>query len=308
MRTIDITRSTRELISIYTTQDTRQLLRDHLELTKIRICIMALLMAALGYWLGSKNNGISWGHLTVSLLGIALVGAASGIINQYLERDLDTQMHRTENRPLPAKRLSHRYAIRLGCGIGALGELILLLFVNPVTAVLGALTLFFYLGIYTQAKRVSPISTLIGAIPGALPPLMGWTSSFGIIHWEGLLLFLVVFCWQLPHFLAIGWRYRYDYARAGFPILPVVDATGRDTARKIIIYLLALAVAAALPSWLGVTGTAYLIGTSIATSVFLVSGICLAYFRNTLSAKGVFFVSIAYLPVWAILFVWDLNR
>ncbi|MBI1861539.1 MAG: protoheme IX farnesyltransferase, partial [Deltaproteobacteria bacterium] len=166
----------------------------------------------------------------------------------------------------------------------------------------------FYLGIYTPSKRLSPYSTLIGAIPGALPPLMGWTSSYGILHWEGFVLFMVLFLWQVPHFLAIAWLYQSDYSRAGLPVLPVVDPGGRAVARQVIFYLLALTIVVALPTHWGLTGRVYLVGTTIASITFLISGIFLARNKTMKSARGVFFVSIAYLPVWAILMVCDLIR
>ena len=254
----------------------RQHFSDHLELAKFRICILALMMATLGYWLGVGSGTFRPWHFIVSLLGIALVGVSSGFLNQYLERDVDGKMWRTLNRPLPGERISPGYVLKVGFVVGFLGELILLVFVNPVTAVLGGFTLLFYLGIYTPSKRVSPNSTLIGAIPGALPPLMGWTSSYGMLHWEGFVLFLVLFLWQIPHFLAIAWLYQADYSRAGMPVLPVVDPGGRATARQALFYLVALAFVVALPTYWGLTGRVYLVGTTIASTVFLGSGIFLA--------------------------------
>ncbi len=283
----------------------KQILSDHLELAKIRICVLALLMATLGYWLGGRSGDFNVGHYLISLLGIALVGISSGVLNQYLEIDVDGKMWRTLNRPLPAERMRPQYVLKFGFATGLLGEFILLVFVNPVTAVLGGTTLLFYLGIYTPSKRLSPNSTLIGAIPGALPPLMGWTASNGMLHWEGLLLFLILFLWQIPHFLAIAWLYQADYSRAGLPVLPVVDPGGLSTGRHVILYLVMLTLVACLPTVWGLTGRTYLMGMLAASGVFLVSGIALAHYRSMKTARGVFYVSIIYLPVWAALMVLD---
>ncbi len=286
------------------TPQTKQYLNDLFEMTKPRICLLALSMAALGYFLGSEGP-LLWGRLAWTLLGLALVGAACGAINQFQERDIDALMWRTMNRPLPSGRMLPAHALWMGVITAVMGECVLLWFVNSVTALLGAFTLFFYLGIYTPSKRVSSLSTLIGAIPGALPPLMGWTASHGVVTVEGLLLFAILFLWQIPHFLAIAWIYREDYARARLPILSVVDVEGSSTAKQIILYSIVLLPLTLVPSLWGVTGHIYFLGAFALGICFLLYGIRLAVQRNHYSARQLFLVSIFYLPLLGLLMVWD---
>jgi heme o synthase len=278
--------------------------KDYLELTKPRICLLALMMSTLGFFLGSVGpvNSVS---LVWSLLGIALIGASSGILNQYLEREWDGQMWRTLNRPLPSGRVTPERALSLGLLTGGIGETILLFAVNPVTAVLGATTLLFYLGIYTPSKRVSSLSTLIGAIPGAMPPLLGWTAAHGTVGAQGMLLFAILFVWQIPHFLAIAWIYREDYARGNFPVLPVVDEKGTDTANQVVIYSLLLLPLTLVPSAWGEAGRIYFYGALTLGILFLVQAIYLAVYRSKLYARRLFFASILYLPLLGFLMVWD---
>jgi heme o synthase len=278
--------------------------KDYLELTKPRICLLALMMSTLGFILGSVGP-VNPVRLFWSLLGIGLVGAASGILNQYIEREWDGQMWRTLNRPLPSGRVSPDHALHLGLLTGAIGETILLFAVNPVTAVLGATTLLFYLGIYTPSKRVSSLSTLIGAIPGAMPPLLGWTAAQGTLGAQGMLLFAILFVWQIPHFLAIAWIYREDYARGNFPVLPVIDEQGSDTAKQVIIYSLVLLPLTLVPAAWGVAGKIYFYGALVLGSLFLVQGIFLAVYRSKPYARRLFFASILYLPLLGFLMVWD---
>ncbi len=277
---------------------------DILELTKPRICVLALLMTTLGYVLGQKGE-FSLSHFIFSLLGTGLVGAGSCIFNQYAEIDTDAKMLRTMNRPLPTGRLSSALALRLGVGMSVLGIVILLMTVNAVTSILGAVTVLLYLGVYTPSKRISPLSTLIGAIPGAMPPLMGWTAANGNFSAEGFLLFAILFIWQIPHFLAIGWLYREDYGRADMPILSVVDTAGLATSKQVILYSLALMPLTLVPTLWGMTGTSYLVGAVFLNLIFLGFGICLAWQRNKTWARALFLVSILYLPALGGLMVWD---
>ncbi len=285
-------------------QSRRELVRDYFEMTKPRICLLALVMTTLGFFLASPGS-IDRGLLFWSLLGISLVGGASGVLNQYIERDLDGKMWRTLERPLPAGRIEPAKALWFGVILTAMGEAILLVAVNPVTAVLGALTLLFYLGIYTPAKRVSSMSTLIGAIPGAMPPLLGWAAARGQIGPEGLVLFGILFLWQIPHFLAIAWIYREDYSRANFPILTVLDEQGAVTARQVIIYTLVLLPLTLVPTAWGVAGRVYFFGALVLGVGFLVQAILLAVQRTKVQARRLFFASLIYLPVLGILMVWD---
>jgi heme o synthase len=188
---------------------------------------------------------------------------------------------------------------------GLVGELVLLLMVNSVTAVLGGLTLLFYLGIYTPSKKVSSMSTLIGAIPGAMPPLMGWTSSYGFIAPEGLLLFSILFIWQIPHFLAIAWIYREDYARGGFPILSVVDEDGRYVAKQVVLYSIVLLPLTLVPTIWDISGEQYFVGALFLGLCFIGLGIRLALNRVYENARLLFLYSVIYLPILSVLMVWD---
>lgn len=279
-------------------------LSDYLEMTKPGICVLAMAMATLGFWLGSPNGIVAVPFL-LSLIGIALVGASSGVLNQYIERDLDAQMWRTLNRPLPAGRIKPSHALVFGLVLAVLGEGVLLFGVNPITAVLGAVTLFIYLGVYTPAKRVSSLSTLIGAIPGAMPPLLGWTAAQGQLGAHGLILFAILFIWQIPHFLAIAWIYREDYSRANFPILTVVDHRGGATVRQILLYSIILVPITLIPTVRGLAGHYYFCGAIFLGLFFLSQGVWLAIHRTKSQARRLFFASIIYLPVLGVLMAWD---
>lgn len=283
-------------------------INDIIELTKPRICLLALMMASLGFLLGTPSGHFDGGLFLATLTGLGLVGAGCGALNQYLERDLDARMWRTMNRPLPAGRLAPSVALIVGFSASLIGEFVLLFGVNSVTAVLGGLTLLFYLGIYTPSKRVSSMSTLLGAIPGAMPPLMGWTASHGGVSSEGLLLFAILFLWQIPHFLSIAWIYREDYGRAGLPILSVVDEKGIATAKQIVLYSVVLLPLSLVPSLWGVTGTAYFYGALILGVIFLVYGLGMAVYRSKWHARRLFLVSIMYLPLLGVLMYWDRIR
>ncbi len=278
--------------------------RDLFEMTKPRICLLALTMSALGYFCGSSGNASMSGLVTL-IVGLGFIGASSGILNQYLERDIDARMWRTMNRPLPAERFPEGDAIVWGFVFAILGEFTLLFFINSITAVLGALTLFLYLAVYTPSKRVSSLSTLIGAIPGAMPPLMGFTAAYGRVGAEGFLLFVILFLWQIPHFLAIAWLYRDDYQRAGLPILSVVDSSGVRTAKHVILYSAVLCPLTLVPAIWKVTGPYYFVGSIVLGILFFACGMCLAFKRNEFYARLLFVTSIFYLPALGLMMVWD---
>lgn len=277
---------------------------DLIDLTKPRICVLALLMAALGFAIGSPSQ-MDLPRLFWTLVGLGLVGASSGAFNQFIEKDIDARMWRTLNRPLPSGRLKDQHALWFGFLAAVLGEVILLVGVNALTSILGGLTLLLYLGMYTPSKRTTPLSTLIGAIPGALPPLMGYTAARGSLEREGFWLFGILFIWQIPHFLAIAWIYREDYRRASLPILSVVDLAGNTTAKQVLTYSLALLPFTLVPAVWGTMGNVYLYGALILGLLFLVSGILLAWKRTIYYARLLFVVSILYLPLLAALMVWD---
>lgn len=281
--------------------------RSWWELTKPRLTALAVLMGVLGFSLSRSLGDLpfSWPAFLGMLVGICLVGISCSALNQYLERDLDARMRRTERRPLPAGQIAPAKALRLGVLTGLVGTLVLLVLTNALTAVLGAATLLFYLGVYTPAKRLSTLSTLVGAIPGAMPPLLGWTAGSGELTPEGFLLFGILFLWQIPHFLAIGWIYREDYARAPFPVLPVTDATGAETARQALCYTLALVPVTLLPAYWGMAGTVYFVGALALGLALLALVVALARSHAVSDARRVFFFTLLYLPALTGLMIWD---
>lgn len=277
---------------------------DLVTLTKPRIVILALMMASLGYFLGQPGY-FSWFTFLSMLVGTALVGMAACTFNQHAEIDLDKKMKRTQNRPLPSGRVDPLIAIQLGWVSAILGEIILGLFVNPTTAILGAITLFSYVALYTPSKLLNPFSTLIGAIPGAIPPLMGWAAARDSISGFGLVLFGILFLWQIPHFLAIGWIYREDYSKASVPILTAVDNTGFFTAKQSVLYTLALLPLTLVPTLWGISGVYYFAGALLLGSLFFISTLYLSIEKNIKAARWLFFISILYLPLLGGLMLWD---
>ncbi len=277
---------------------------DLVQMTKPRICVLALLMATLGYMMGSHTTLSGW-HFFFTLLGTGLVGASSCIFNQVVEKEVDSLMWRTQNRPIPTGRINSVEAVKLAALMGVLGEIILLIAVNSVTAILGAITLLTYVGVYTPSKKTTPMSTLIGAIPGAMPPLMGWTASYGSVSIQGLVLFMILFLWQIPHFLAIAWLYKEDYARASLPILSVVDKNGSATSKQVILYSIVLLPLTLVPTVWGITGVSYLWGALVLGLLYLLCGVLLSVYQTRAYARLLFLVSIIYLPVLGFLMVWD---
>lgn len=277
------------------------------ELIKARLTALVVLTTLVGFYLGWRGP-MDYPLLFHVLFGTGLLASGAAALNQFLERDLDGKMQRTEHRPLPAGRLRPETALLFGgvCSVLGLGHLALL--VNWWTSFLGALTLVSYLFVYTPLKRVTTLNTVIGGVPGALPPLMGWVAARGEIPVEGWALFAIQFFWQVPHFLAIAWLYREDYARAGFVMLPVVDAGGAATGRQAVSYALGLLPVSLCPAWLGVVGPLYAAGALVLGAAFLVCAIRFARQLSRSSARQLFFASILYLPVLLGLMVIDKVR
>jgi protoheme IX farnesyltransferase len=239
--------------------------RDYAELVKLRVTSLIVMTAWTGYFLGAAKSGVSslgWGLLH-ALLGIGLVSGGTAALNEVVERDIDALMRRTAGRPLPSKRMSVAQAIIIASTMIAGGTLYLALMTNLLTVALTLATAAIYMLAYTPLKRVSPICTFIGAVPGAMPPLLGWTAARGAIEAEGLVLFAIVFCWQFPHFYSIAWMYREDYANAKIRMLPVVEENGSWTRREIIGYSLALIPATLLPALMHMAGRAYLVSAIV---------------------------------------------
>jgi protoheme IX farnesyltransferase len=276
---------------------TRTRAADYLELFKPRIAVMALATVAAGVWLAA-DSAPSWMILCHTLFGSALVAAGSSALNQFLERDTDALMRRTENRPLPAGRLSPLEVLCAGTCLGAGGVLYLAATLkSPLAAGIAALTFVSYVFVYTPLKRVTSLNTLIGAIPGALPPVIGWAAVRGTLNAEIVAVFTIMFLWQVPHFLAIAWIYREDYGRAGMCMLPVIDGDGAMSGRQMVGYCLALIPVSLLPVLVGRAGTVYTIGAIILGSGFLATALLFMRGRTMSQARGVLRASLIYLPV-----------
>lgn len=237
------------------------LLRDYSELVKLRVTSLIVMTAWAGYFMGSAKSGFSsWGWgLFHALLGIGLVSGGTAAMNEVIERDVDSLMRRTAQRPLPSKRMGMTQGMMIASLMVFGGGAYLAVMTNTLTVALTMLTAVIYLAAYTPLKRVSTICTFIGAIPGAMPPLLGWTAARGKIEPEAIVLFAIVFCWQFPHFYSIAWMYRDDYANAKIRMLPVVEENGVKTRREIIGYSLALIPATVLPALMHMAGRVYLV-------------------------------------------------
>ncbi|MBI1953839.1 MAG: protoheme IX farnesyltransferase [Candidatus Omnitrophica bacterium] len=266
------------------------------ELAKPRLTLLAVAVSLVGFLFGSSHGALDPLRLLAELLGVTLVGAGAGALNQYLERGPDALMNRTKNRPLPSGRLSPPEALGAGVLTSAAGILILWRWTFPLAGWLAAATLAAYLFLYTPLKARSALCTLAGAVPGALPPLIGWAASGGSLNTEAWLLFGILFLWQLPHFLAIAWTHREDYRRAGFKMLPVLDPEGWMTGRQITLYTLALIPVSLLHAAVGSFGILYFFAALAAGGFFFSLGVSTACLRSLASARRLFVGSLIYLP------------
>jgi protoheme IX farnesyltransferase len=274
----------------------RRSLRDFCELAKPRMNLLVVATTLVGYYM-SRAGLDDYGRLLLTLVGTALTAGSAGALNQYAERGFDALMPRTANRPLPAGRLRAIEALLFGLALAVAGVLVLAVFVNLLTALIGASTIAIYLLIYTPAKRRTPLCTIIGAIPGAMPAMMGFTAADGVISAQAVALFAIVFLWQIPHFLAIAIIYRRDYADGGFSMLPVVDRHLDLTGRLILLYSIALGAATLIPVFLGMAGSSYCTAAVVLGSAF--SGFAFACARSKThgSARHLFLASIVFLPL-----------
>lgn len=280
-------------------------LADLKELTKPGITLMVVLTAGLGFLL-AEQEGISFLLLVNTLVGTGLVSAGASVLNQVLERETDGLMRRTAQRPLPAGRMGPDAALLFGVTLGVAGLAQLALAVNLLTALLGAVALAGYVFVYTPLKRVSSLATVIGAIPGAIPPMMGWSAVRNEIDLAAWVLFGILFFWQMPHFLAIAWLCRDDYRDAGFPMLTVGDTAGLRTARQVLLYGAVLVPVSLMPSLLGLMGTVYFVGALALGLAYLGFGLGFARSRTTPGARWLMLASILYFP--AVLLVMLLDR
>jgi len=283
----------------------REKLSAYLELTKPRITFLIVLTAAAGFCLGASGS-INYLLLTHAMIGIALLSSGIATLNQYMERELDARMRRTANRPLPTGKLLPFEACALGVGLTLGAEIYLAVLVNPLTAGLGLTVIAGYLFLYTPLKTRTSLSTVIGAFPGAMPPVMGWTAARGTLGMEAWVLFAILFLWQFPHFLAIAWMYREDYGRAGIVMLPVVEPEGRITGQQIVLYTLLLLPVSLLPTALGISGAIYFYGALVLGVLFLYSSIAAAISKSRRQARRLLLASVIYLPLLFALMV--LNR
>ncbi len=276
------------------------------ELIKARLTLLVVLTTLVGFYLGAPAP-VDLVLMVNAVLGTALVASGAAALNQVLEREFDARMRRTADRPLPSGRVSVNSALLLGVVLSVAGLAWLLLLVNPLTAMLGAATHACYVFVYTPLKRVTVLNTLVGAIPGALPPLMGWTGATNELSAPGWSLFGLLFFWQLPHFMAIAWLYRDDYAGAGFKMLSGGDPQGHRTASSAIRNSFALLVVSLFPYLFGLAGYWYLAGAIAGGFVFLLMAFRFGRHLTHATARALFLTSIAYLPLMLGILVADKN-
>jgi heme o synthase len=280
------------------------LLAVYADLVKARLTLLVLLTTMVGFYMGWRGP-MDYALLLHAMFGTALVASGAAALNQLLEREYDAKMRRTAGRPLPSGRLQPVTVMLFGgvCSVAGLAYLALL--VNSLTSVLGAVTLVSYLFIYTPLKRVTWLNTAVGAVPGALPPLMGWAAARGDLTGGGWALFALLAFWQIPHFFAIAWIYKDEYAKAGFQMLPGVDPDGSRTAQQSVSHTLGLLPVSLCPFLFHLAGPVYLVGALVLGGAYLWCAIRFAKRLDVPSAKRLFFASICYLPLVLIVLVLD---
>ena len=281
--------------------------RTYAELTKPRLTSLVLVTTALGYLL-ARTGSVDWVTLIAAVAGTALVGGGANGLNQWWEAERDARMTRTRNRPLPSGRLPARAGFAFSVTVTVLGTALLIQFVNALTAGLALASWAIYLFAYTPLKPRSTLNTLVGAVSGAVPPVMGWTAATGRLESGAWVLFAILFVWQIPHFLAIAWVHRRDYDAGGFRMLPVIDPTGRATFRIVVLYCVALLPATYSAALLGLSGWIYLAGATVLGLGLLRAGFRLYRDRSAESARRLFLASIAYLPTLFLLMLLDPTR
>jgi heme o synthase len=268
---------------------------DYLELTKPRITTMVVFTALVGF-VSATIGPVSLPALVAALAGTGLVAAGASVLNMLLERDTDALMVRTRNRPLPAGRIGTGEALGFGLALSAVGLAELGWLSGPLAALVALATWSSYLFLYTPLKRRTSLSTLVGAVPGALPPVIGWAAARHSFDGGAFVLFAILFLWQVPHFLAIAWIYRDDYARAGFPMLPVLDREGHLTGRQAVLNCLALLLVSFAPAAAGLAGAPYLAGAALLGIGLTGFAVNLAFARSQRAARSLFLASVVYLP------------
>ncbi len=292
------------------------MIASYLSLTKPRITLMVVVTAAIGYFLASRSlvgsslpgagSDVFW-HLFFTLFGTALTSSGAGVLNHYLERDCDALMKRTCKRPLPLGDISPANALGFGATLVIIGTIVLVAEANLLTGFLALLTAFLYVVVYTPLKRVSWLNTFIGAIPGAIPPMGGWAAASGELSLGAWVLFAIMFIWQHPHFYAIAWMFREDYARGGFQMLPVVEPDGKSTFRQILIYSLLLLPVSSIPYFIGMSGAIYLWGVVVMGLGIIALSVKLIDTRSMLDARRMLRATVLYLPVLLVLIMSDMS-
>lgn len=276
---------------------------DFVSLAKPRVNTLVLVTTGLGYLLAKRTPDLP--VLLFALIGTGLVAGGAAAFNQVWERDLDSLMRRTSRRALPSGRIDVIPALVFASALSIAGILQLLLAVNAIAAGLAAASLVLYVVVYTPLKRVTSLATVVGAVPGAIPPMIGWAAGAGRLEPGAWVLFTILFLWQMPHFLSIAWLYREDYARAGFPMLPVVEPDGGSTGRQAFLYAATLLPVSVGLAALRITGRLYFAGAVACGVAFAAAALVFAVRRSTPAAKRLFWASILYLPVLLTLAYWD---
>lgn len=282
----------------------RERISAYIELTKPRIAFMLVLTSAAGFYVGSAG-AFNYALFANAMIGIALLAFGVATVNQWIEQRTDAMMDRTKGRPIPTGKVSGAEALLFGSLQIIVAQLYLFLLVNPLTAAFGVVVIIGYLLLYTPLKTRTSASTAIGAVPGAMPPLMGWTAASGEVGLGAWVLFAIIFLWQFPHFLAIAWLYREDYAKAGILMLPVVEPEGTITARQIVMFAIMLLPVSLGPFFLGISGMIYLIVATILGVWFLAESILMARAKTNERARRLLLVSVIYLPLLFGLLVFD---
>ncbi|HKP71943.1 MAG TPA: heme o synthase [Pyrinomonadaceae bacterium] len=275
---------------------TREKLSAYLELTKPRITSFVVLTTAAGFFLGTKDT-LNYQLFAHTMIGVGLLCSGISALNQWMERDLDGVMRRTARRPLPSGAITPRAAFIFGLSLTVGAEIYLGLLVNWLSALCGVSVIVGYLLCYTPLKTRTSLSTLVGAFPGAVPPLLGWAAATNHVGREAWALFAILFLWQFPHFFAIAWMYKEDYARAGILMLPVVEPEGRLTKQQIVVWTLLLVPVSLAPAALGISGAVYFFGALVLGALFLWSSVAAAVTLSRRSARRVLLASVLYLPV-----------
>jgi protoheme IX farnesyltransferase len=274
-------------------------------LTKPRLTLLSVITSLFGYSV-ALNKSFLWSDLVILFVGAYLIGGACGALNMNAEHEHDSLMNRTKGRPIPGGKISPTQAVAFGYTLWLLGVLIFILKFNLLSAIIGSLTVFTYVWIYTPLKRKSTFNTLFGCLPGALPIALGWTASNVQFNIEALILFGILFLWQMPHFLSLAWVYRIDYNKAGYAMLPSVDPTGKKTSYQILFYTIALSITSFAPSLLKFNGKIYLIISIFLSMIFVILSIAFYKERTNISAQKLFRFSLLYLPLIYIALLFDM--